>query len=113
MDFKWKSEKALKFLMDTGLLFKINAEVLHPLGFALGARVDRNSGEKEFGIITSDGDDGLYFDDRGWYVGLEKYEWFLDACGQERIDNRKKSFGFVEQIGPIDSLLRKLGKYDC
>ena len=113
MELKWKDKEAIQLLIDTGLLFRINTEILHPFGLALGAVVDKDTGIKEYGIFKSDDEDGMVFDNYRWTEGSEKYNWFLDNGGFEKFQKRLETLGFIVQEGPIDNVFRKLGKYDC
>lgn len=113
MDLKWKGKDAISLLLDTGLLFRINSEVLHPFGLAIGVITNKKDGIKEFGIFRSDSEEGMFYDDYGWSAGIEKYGWFLENGGYEKLNKRLREIGFIIQEGPIDEIFRKLGKYDC
>jgi hypothetical protein len=61
-------------LFDAGLLFAVNAAVLHPHGLALGVSVDEDAGGRVTGLSlhrTSD-PDGLWFDEATVVVGRQK-----------------------------------------
>lgn len=91
-----------KFLYETGLLFEINREVLHPLGLALETVVNEETGEVEMGCLQDFRADpeGVVFDDAALKEGTAKILKFMREEGQERIASRKKGLGYVIQPLP-------------
>jgi hypothetical protein len=90
----------VKFMVDNGLIFEINRRVLHPLGLAMIADIDRNN-RKQLSIAAleeTDDEEGFLYDGESFNVGMEKYQKFLGKKGgQERLDARKAKYGFIEQ----------------
>ena len=90
----------VKFMVDNGLIFEINRRVLHPLGLAMIADIDRNN-RKQLSIAAleeTDDEEGFLYDGESFNVGRDKYQKFLDKKGgQERLDARKAKYGFIEQ----------------
>ncbi|MFA5758039.1 MAG: hypothetical protein WC942_01480 [Clostridia bacterium] len=96
-----------RYLLDNGLLFEINRRVLHPLGLALVAEIDK-SNKKQIvlsGIIETQDEEGYFFDSDSFEVGNEKFVSFMTKIGNKRIENRKKKAGFIEQETPNVSLV--------
>jgi hypothetical protein len=88
-----------RFLVDNGLVFEINRQVLHPLGLAMIVDVDRNN-RKQLGVTAlaeTEDETGFLYDEEAFVVGMEKYTKFLKVAGQERLDARKAKYGFVVQ----------------
>lgn len=89
-----------RFLLDNGLLFEINRKVLHPLGLVLVTDVDYEDDNKIVlsGLYSADDDlEGIVFDPETFEEGRRKYRQFLSEDGQNRLDSRNNSLGFVVQ----------------
>lgn len=100
----------IQFLRDTGLLFEINRQILHPFGLALavvpGEEVD------EVGVIqlidSRDDKEGFVYAPETYINGLEKLNAFLEEFGVEKMKERKEELGFVLQEHP-DPHVKKNG----
>lgn len=88
-----------KFLVENGLLFRINQQILHPLGLALVIDTEPENRRKVSirGVLETDDDEGWLYDPETFEEGLKKYEQFMKTKGQERIDLRKSALGFIIQ----------------
>lgn len=87
-----------KFMLDNGLLFEINRKVLHPLGLAISANPDPKSKKRlNLCLYKTDDLDGFLYDEEGFEIGAEKFEKYLKKKGQEKINFRMASYGFIEQ----------------
>lgn len=88
-----------RFLVDNGLIFEINRQVLHPLGLAMIVDVDRNN-RKQLGVTAlaeTEDETGFLYDQEAFVVGKEKYTKFLEDGGQERLNARLAKYGFIAQ----------------
>lgn len=95
---------AAKFLHDTGLLFEINRQVLHPLGLALAIRT-RIDGKIAFGEILDCRHDpeGFIFDEDTLKEGSQKHQAYMDEHGGKALVSRVTWLGFTIQPLPGDS----------
>lgn len=93
-----KPDEVIKFLIDNGLIFEINRKVLHPLGLAMFAEVDRSNKKKLILLIQETDDlDGFIYDEEGFNVGKERFNALLEKSGQKRLNERFEKHGFIEQ----------------
>lgn len=90
--------KAVKFLLEKGLLFEINRSILHPLGLALAVSIDSNGEFEVDGLWDArDDEDGMTFEDDVLTEGTTKYAEYLNQEGFDRFNARYEKFGFVRQ----------------
>lgn len=91
-------EEAAKFLHDTGLLFEINRQVLHPLGLALEVNV-MDDGQITFGRVWDCRADpeGILFDEDTLRDGYQKHQAYMAEHGAKALVGRKRSLGFTAQ----------------
>ena len=91
---------APKFLVESGLLFEINRNILHPLGLALALHVDATGKLSKIEIWDIREDpEGFVFDADSLKVGEAKLAKFMDVQGNEIVTRRKDKLGFVYQFG--------------
>ncbi len=90
-----------KELREMGLLWKINKDILHPLGLALEVVVDEVGGET-FGDVWDSRDDpeGFMYDDETWTAGHKKYVRYMEEKGDKARRVRSDKLGFVRQPHP-------------
>jgi hypothetical protein len=95
-----KIENPVQFLVDNGILFEVNRQVLHPLGLELHFRLDDN------GMITAidlmDNRDStlpISFTPEDFQAGRTKYETYLNEHGRRNMQKRRQ-VGMVIQTGP-------------
>jgi len=93
-----KIKDPCQFLIDSGLLFTINQQLLHPLGMAMEIKFN-DDGTKEFGGIWDYRDDpqGLLFDEETLKHGLDKLATFMEEFGTAKLEERQKTLGFLVQ----------------
>ena len=107
MSFLCEGSDAVKFLVDTGVLFELNRTLLHPSGLALvvGFRSD-GSGSEYFisGIIKTDDPAGIVFDEESFDDGFNKYKKFREKDYPEHPE-RLGSYGYSTQIS--EDLVKK------
>ena len=96
-----KLENPCQFLLDSGLLYAINLQLLHPLGMAMEIKFN-DDGTKEFGGIWDYRNDpeGLLFEDKTMIAGMEKFCKFMDEFGNKKLQERFDALGFVVQETP-------------
>lgn len=94
-----------KLLFDSGILFAINREILHPLGLAMAVTFE--DGETEFknptGVVVIDGredPEGFRYNRSTLLDGAVKYDNYMQSQGEKSILFRKDILGYV--IQPID-----------
>lgn len=96
-----KIDNYVRFMLDNGLIFEINRQVLHPLGLALevGIHPDNSKWVSIHGLVSVDDDDkeGFIFDAETFNVGAERYQKFLNKTGQSKLDSRLESLGYLIQ----------------
>lgn len=94
-----KIENAAKFLRETGLLFKINREVLHPLGMAMQVEIEANGDEYLSNKLWDCREDpeGIIFGPDNFMSGASKLDQFYVDYGNEKLRQRFNTLGFVMQ----------------
>jgi len=93
-------ENPAKLLLDSGLLFEINRILLHPLGMALEINVDDETGDPvSIGGIWDYRDDpeGILYGEDELEIGFEKITKFMEEFGNEKIQQRYETVGFITQ----------------
>ena len=95
---------AAKFLHDTGLLFEINRQVLHPLGLTLQIRTQKD-GQVVFGGILDCRHDpeGWVFDEEELRLETQKHQAYMAEHGGKALVSRVTRLGFTIQPLPGDS----------
>jgi hypothetical protein len=97
-DVKKISDPA-RFLLETGLLFKINHEILHPYGLALELEI----GERDFtfGIWDYQNDpEGILYSEKLLKEGAIKLKKYEDETGSKRKITRIRILGF--EVQPLE-----------
>lgn len=86
------------FLVDSGLLFKINQRILHPFGLAMSVAI-HDDGWATFGKIWDYREDveGMIFEQETLEDGKKKYDDFMEEWGNKKLEERKKFLGYVVQ----------------
>jgi len=86
------------FLVDSGLLFRINQQILHPFGLAMSVNY-HNDGWVTFGKIWDYRSDpeGMAFAKETFEEGMAKYNKFMEEFGNKKLEERKKALGYVVQ----------------
>ena len=105
-----KENEAIKFLLDSGLLFEINRVVLHPLGMALGVRIEEDGTCKFDGLWDCrDEEEGIIFSDEVLREGTKKYNQYMVDEGISLKNKRYDKLGYICQE-KYDDLIIKSGK---
>lgn len=92
------------FFLDSGLLFQINLEFLHPLGLSITVRTDQKTGEKSLGLKDMRASPGeMLFDPQTAAAGRAKFNAFMRQHGRALLARRKRAIGReVQDINPRD-----------
>lgn len=93
-------ERPASFLVDNGILFEINRQVLHPLGLELDLEIEEDGAKAE--IVLSDNRpsaEPIYFTTEEFEEGREKYQRYMQEHGRRNIQKRRQ-IGMVIQTGP-------------
>ncbi len=90
----WKSDPIdIDYLIDSGLLFKVNQTVFHLFGIALSVKVDKE-GTKSWSFIDArEEPEDLTFDERVFETGELKYQNFRRDFGGNQINRRQQHLG--------------------
>lgn len=87
-----------KEFLDSGLLFQVNKEVLHPLGLAMEVTVEDDGSARLSGIWDCrDDPEGMEYASSTFEHGATKYRKYMADQGDAAIDSRLKALGFVVQ----------------
>lgn len=95
-------ENFIEFMLESGLIFEINRNILHPLGLVLEADIRENENGKQEVYLKlwecpADDDVGFLFPPDSLKFGMEKYSKYLRDKGQSRLEKRKKALGYSIQ----------------
>jgi hypothetical protein len=93
----------IKFLIDSGLLFEINRQILHPLGLAMAVVTDESEDTETGQIMIWDARDekeGVLYEPSTFVHGVEKINAFLESFALQKLEERKEEVGFVTQEHP-------------
>lgn len=99
-----------QYLLETGLLFEINRQVLHPYGLALGLNANDPEGEKGTFVILDERDDkeGFVFSPELFVSGVQKTNKFIEEFGAKKLVERNEELGYVVQDTP-EAYMKKDG----
>lgn len=84
-------------LVETGLLFKINREVLHPFGLAIVVEQEDDGTSRLKGVWSVEDPDGITFGPESLDDGERKLEAFMAREGRARAAVRQRALGYVVQ----------------
>jgi hypothetical protein len=98
MTKNWKQAKLdIDFILDSGLLFEINRQFMHPLGIAMTVRIDEN-GQKTWAFKDyREEPESVKFDNNTLTSGRLKYETFMKAFGFAQMAKRERKLGVSTQ----------------
>lgn len=100
-----------QFLIDSGLLFSINKNVLHPLGLAMAVNESEEGTEGvRFGEISiwdcRKDPEGILYGEKTFTSGAEKHEKFMEEFGLKKLEQREENLGYLVQELPDPYLVR-------
>lgn len=90
----------VQFLIDNGILFEINRQVLHPLGLELHFHLNEEG--RITGIDLEDNrpsPEPIYFSPEAFEEGREKFQRYMAEAGRRNMQKRRQ-LGMVIQTGP-------------
>jgi hypothetical protein len=93
-------ENPVEFLIDHGILFEMNRQVLHPLGLELHFRLDDEGRITAIDLLDNRaGIQPISFSPEAFVAGRERYERYLADHGRRNMQKRRQ-IGMVIQTGP-------------
>ena len=93
-------DRPARFLIDNGLLFEVNRQVLHPLGLQLELTVAADGRRAGLELVDNrDSEAPIYFGPDQWAAGRSKYEEYMETAGRRNMQKRRR-VGMVIQTGP-------------
>jgi hypothetical protein len=98
-----------KLLADTGLLYQLNHEVLHPFGMALVLKIDDDGTSRVAGVWATSDVEGIVFDEAALADGQAKLEAFMAGPGALRHAARRAALGYIVQP-PAVSMARPVDR---
>lgn len=89
---------AAKYLRESGLLFQINRDILHPLGLALEVTVNEDGTEEIKSLWDCRNDaEGIIYDQKTFERGQAKLDKFYEEFGENKIQQRIETIGYAVQ----------------
>lgn len=93
-------ENPVQFLMENGILFEMNRQVLHPLGLQIVIEVDDEGRVTTFDLLDNrESPEPIFFTSDEFEEGRGKYEQYMQDQGKRNIQKRRQ-LGMVIQTGP-------------
>jgi hypothetical protein len=93
-------EHPARFLVDHGILFELNRQVLHPLGLELHFDVRDDGGLAGIELLDNRASpEPIYFSPEAFEEGRQKYERYLADAGRRNMQKRRQ-LGVLIQTGP-------------
>lgn len=90
----------VEFLIDNGILFEINRQILHPLGMQLEISLDSDGRVENVDLMDNrDSEAPIYFSSEEYERGRQKYQAYMESAGRRNIQKRRR-MGLVIQTGP-------------
>lgn len=86
-------------LIDDGLIFEINRQVLNPMGLALAVVVNpsNQSSPETVVLMETDDDEGVLFSSEKFEDGAARFSSFFKRTGEDRVTRRMRTLGFIRQ----------------
>lgn len=90
------------FLRESGLLFEINRQVLHPFGLALAVTPGEDEDEAgEIRLMDSREDpEGIVYAEETFSSGFQRLNLFLEEFGIDKMQQRREELGYAVQEFP-------------
>jgi hypothetical protein len=93
-------ENPVQFLVDNGILFEMNRQVLHPLGLELHFHMDDEGRVTDIELLDNrSSPEAIYFSPEAFDEGRHRYEEYLHEHGRRNMQKRRR-LGMVIQTGP-------------
>jgi len=87
----------LSSLFEFGLIFEINRQVLHPLGYSLAFKKGDEEEPDSLVLLKTDDEEGCLFPESNFMDGASRFSMFMRNHGEEAIKNRVQKLGFIRQ----------------
>lgn len=85
----------VQYLLDSGLLFEINRQIMHPCGLALSVKKNDADGAMSLQIKDSRLEpERLHFDKETYRIACEKWNKFKRSFVWPQMDKRAKKLGW-------------------
>lgn len=95
-----KIENPVEFLVNHGILFEMNRQVLHPLGLELHFRLDDDGRITAIDLFDNrESPHPISFKPEAFDAGRRRYEAYLHEHGRRNMQKRRQ-VGMVIQTGP-------------
>ncbi|RMH15259.1 MAG: hypothetical protein D6701_10230 [Gemmatimonadetes bacterium] len=93
-------ENPVQFLVENGIMFELNRQVLHPLGMELRIHLDDDGDVDSIELLDNrDNPAPIYFSPEEYEAGRARYEQYLNEHGKANLQKRRR-IGAVIQTGP-------------
>lgn len=93
-------DRPARFLVDNGILFELNRQVLHPLGLELHLDLDDDGELASIELLDNrPSPEPIYFSPEAFEEGRQKYERYLAEAGRRNMQKRRQ-LGVLIQTGP-------------
>ena len=87
-----------KILFDHGILFELNRQILHPLGFSLVFKERKSSEESNtLVLLRTHDEEGVLFPEKSFMEGAAKFSIFMKNIGEKALQKRMSKIGFLRQ----------------
>lgn len=87
----------LSNLFELGLIFEINRQVLHPLGYSIAFKKGSEEEPDSLVLLKTDDEEGCLFPESNFMDGASKFSMFMRTYGEEAIRRRINRLGFIRQ----------------
>jgi len=90
---------SVKRLVDDGILFEMNRQVLHPMGLSMAVMVDpsNQAAPETVILLETDDDEGVLFNEEDFTSGAARFHSFFKKTGEDRVARRIRAIGFTRQ----------------
>ncbi len=93
-------DRPVRFLVEHGIMFELNRQVLHPLGMQLNIQLDEQGDGYRVELLDNRASPTpITFSREEYEEGREQYELYLQEHGKKNMQKRRR-VGAVIQTGP-------------
>jgi len=91
-------KKNLRQLLDQGLIFEINRQILHPLGYSLTYKPSSGSNDPDgLVLLQTEDKEGCLYPESNFMEGASKFSIFMKDTGEKTLSDRMKILGYLRQ----------------
>jgi hypothetical protein len=88
----------LRQLLENGLIFEINRQILHPLGFSLTYKPSTSSDDPDgLVLLQTDDREGCLYPESNFMDGASKFSIYMKNIGEKKLAARMKILGYLRQ----------------